>query len=81
MVQLVVDGADRRHFTSRVPFLLHQLLADGGGTEPGIEALRLEPRVGLALAVHDGSDVLKQVRYILRGQEWHIFKALELMGE
>src|SRR6516162_1945357 len=69
LVQLVVDGADRRHLAGRVPLLLNQLLADGGSTEPGIEALRLEPRVGLALAVHDGSDVIQQVRQPLFGPQ------------
>jgi hypothetical protein len=42
--------------------LLNQLLANDGGTEAGIQALRPEARVGLALTVHDGFDVRQQVR-------------------
>jgi hypothetical protein len=69
VIQLVVEGTDRWHLVLGVPRLLDQLLAHDGGTEPGMEALRPEAGVGLALAIDDGPDVLRQVGQALLGPQ------------
>ena len=50
-----------------VPPLLNQLLANGRRTEAGVEPLRADAGVGLALGIDQGLDVLQQMRQAFLG--------------
>jgi transketolase len=63
----------------------HDAMGDGedGPTHQPVEQLiSLRAISGLVtLRPGDANEIVEAYRYTLRGQDWHIFKALELMDE
>lgn len=66
-VEFDADGVLAGQLLVRVALLLDELGSDFGGTQSGVEALRLERRVGLALPVNEHLDVFQEMGQVVLG--------------
>jgi hypothetical protein len=67
IIQLGRDGPLGRQFAVGVALLDHELAPDFGRGQPSIQAVGAELRVGLALAIDNGGDIVEQVGEVLLG--------------
>jgi hypothetical protein len=61
-MDLAADGLGTGQLRAGVALAEDELFPNRRGTQPGVQPLRLERRVGLALAIDDGLDVAEQFR-------------------
>jgi hypothetical protein len=66
-MDLAPDGLGAGQFLIAIALLHDELFPDLGGGQPGVQALRLERRVGLALPIDEGFDVTEQMGQVFFG--------------